>query len=154
MKFKFNKNKGKELREKYSIKKNTFVYLYLGRINKEKGISELVKAFKKINDNDVFLIIVGSIEDKSLKNLFKKKNKILHINYTNSPEDFFSMANVLCLPSHREGFGTVVIEAASCGLPTLASKIYGLYDSISENKTGFFIRKQYKRSEKKNVIFK
>ena len=89
MKFKFNKNKGKELREKYSIKKNTFVYLYLGRINKEKGISELVKAFKKINDNDVFLIIVGSIEDKSLKNLFKKKNKILHINYTNSPEDFF-----------------------------------------------------------------
>ena len=75
MKFKFNKNKGKELREKYSIKKNTFVYLYLGRINKEKGISELVKAFKKINDNDVFLIIVGSIEDKSLKNLFKKKKK-------------------------------------------------------------------------------
>ena len=49
------------------------------------------------------------------------------------------MANVLCLPSHREGFGTVVIEAASCGLPTLASKIYGLYDSISENKTGFFL---------------
>ena len=120
----------------------------MGRINKEKGI-ELVKAFKKINDNDVFLIIVGSIEDKSLKNLFKKKNKILHINYTNSPEDFFSMANVLCLPSHREGFGTVVIEAASCGLPTLASKIYGLYDSISENKTGFFIRKTIKRSEKK-----
>ena len=65
------------------------------------------------------------------------------------------MANVLCLPSHREGFGTVVIEAASCGLPTLASKIYGLYDSISENKTGFFHKKkQYKRSEKKNVIFK
>ena len=105
------------------------------RIN---DVFSIVKAFKKINDNDVFLIIVGSIEDKSLKNLFKKKNKILHINYTNSPEDFFSMANVLCLPSHREGFGTVVIEAASCGLPTLASKIYGLYDSISENKTGFF----------------
>lgn len=153
VKFKFNKNKGKELREKYSIKKNTFVYLYLGRINKEKGISELVKAFKKINDNDVFLIIVGSIEDKSLKNLFKKKNKILHINYTNSPEDFFSMANVLCLPSHREGFGTVVIEAASCGLPTLASKIYGLYDSISENKTGFFHKKNNINDLRKKMLY-
>ena len=153
LKFKFNKNRGKFLREKYSITKNTFIYLYLGRINKEKGISELVEAFEKINNKNVFLIIVGSLEDKSLKILFKKKNKILHINHTNNPEDFFSMANVLCLPSHREGFGTVVIEAASCSLPTLASKIYGLHDSITENKTGFFHKKNNVNDLRKKMLY-
>ena len=44
----------------------------------------------------------------------------------------------MCLPSHREGFGTVVIEAASCAIPTLCSNIYGLHDAVIDNKTGFF----------------
>ena len=44
----------------------------------------------------------------------------------------------MCVPSHREGFGTVVIEAAACGVPTLGSNIFGLKDAIIEHKTGFF----------------
>lgn len=138
-KFRFNKQKKAKLREQYSISKNTFVFLYLGRINNEKGINELVKAFKKIeNNHDVLLIFVGSIEDKKLSYLFKNHRKILYFNFTNKPEDWFSLADILCLPSHREGFGTVVIEAASCGIPALCSNIYGLYDAIIEHKTGFF----------------
>ena len=72
--FKFSKQKRLNLRERYSISKNTFVFLYLGRINKDKGIIELVNAFKKIEySKDVLLIIVGSIEDKKLNYLQKKK---------------------------------------------------------------------------------
>ena len=44
----------------------------------------------------------------------------------------------MCLPSYREGFGTVVIEAAACGIPALCSNIYGLKDAIIKHKTGFF----------------
>ena len=45
-------------------------------------------------------------------------------------------SDVLCLPSYREGFGNVVIEAAATGLPSIVSNIYGLSDAIVRNKTG------------------
>src|SRR5688572_9462240 len=45
-------------------------------------------------------------------------------------------ADVFCLPSHREGFGSVIIEAAAAGLPAIGSRIYGIVDAIEENRTG------------------
>ena len=138
-KFKFNKQKRIKFRKKMSISKNTFIFLYLGRINKDKGIAELLQAFKSINQNhDILLIFVGSIEDKKYTYELKNSKKILYFNYTNKPEDWFSFADTLCLPSYREGFGTVVIEAAACGIPALCSNIYGLKDAIINHKTGFF----------------
>ena len=152
--FKFSKQKRLNLRKRYSISKNTFVFLYLGRINKDKGIIELVNAFKKIEYNkDVLLIIVGSIEDKKLNDFQKKNTKILYFDYTTKPEDWFSLADILCLPSHREGFGTVVIEAASCGVPALCSNIYGLNDSIVKNKTGFFHTVKSTDDIKKKMLY-
>ena len=138
-KFKFILKTRLNLRKQLSISKKTFVFLYLGRINKDKGIMDLVNAFKKIENNyNSLLIFVGPSEDNKLNYLLKKNKKILYFKFTTKPEDWFSMADILCLPSYREGFGTVVIEAASCGIPSLCSNIYGLRDSIIENKTGFF----------------
>jgi len=138
-KFKFNKQKRIFLRKKYLISKNTFVFLYLGRINKDKGIKDLLKAYEKISkDHDTMLIMVGSLEDKTLLNDHKHQKKILYFGHTSKPEYWFSLADILCLPSYREGFGTVIIEAAACGIPSLCSRIYGLKDAIYERKTGFF----------------
>ena len=152
--FSFNKQKRIRLRKQYSVSKNTFVFLYLGRINKDKGIVELIEAFQKIKKNlDVLLIFVGTIEDVKLSHVFKNKKKILYFNYTNRPEDWFSMADILCLPSHREGFGTVVIEAASCSTPALCSKIYGLHDAVINNKTGFFHKVSSIDDIKKKMLY-
>ena len=154
LKFRLNKQKRIRLRKQHSISKNTFVFLYLGRINKDKGITELIEAFQKIKKNlDVLLIFVGTIEDEKLIHLLKNKKKILYFNYTNRPEDWFSIADILCLPSHREGFGTVVIEAASCSIPTLCSNIYGLHDSVIDNKTGFFHEVGNVDDIKKKMLF-
>ena len=49
-------------------------------------------------------------------------------------------ADVLCLPSYREGFGAVIIEAAAVGLPAIASRIYGITDAVDEGVTGFLHR--------------
>ena len=46
------------------------------------------------------------------------------------------MSDIICLPSYREGFGTVVIEAAAVGIPAIVSNIYGLSDTIVKNQTG------------------
>ena len=138
-KFKPDKKKRINFRKKISISKNTFVFLYLGRITKDKGITDLVKAFKKIQKNqDVMLIFVGPLEDKEIKDFIIKNNKILYFGYTKKPENWLQLADILCLPSYREGFGTSIIEAAACGIPSLCSKIYGLSDSIINHKTGIF----------------
>ena len=148
------KKKRNKLRDLYSINKNSFVFLYLGRINREKGISELVEAFKKIeNNHDVLLIFVGEIEDKCLVSLLMEEKKILYFNFTTKPEDWFSMVDILCLPSHREGFGNVVIEAASCGVPALCSKIYGLQDALIDNKTGLFHKVKSINDIKKKMLY-
>ena len=48
-------------------------------------------------------------------------------------------ADVFCLPSYREGFGTSIIEAASCGIPSIGTRIYGIIDAIVDNKTGLLV---------------
>ena len=62
--------------------------------------------------------------------------KVKKVSFTNSPEDYLACADILVLPSYREGFGSTVIEAAACGLPAIASRIYGLTDAVEENVTG------------------
>lgn len=138
-KFKYKKINRNLLRKKLKISKNNFVFLYLGRINKDKGVIDLIKAFKGVQKtHNVFLVLVGPIENYDIRNYNKKDKKIIFIGKTLSPEKWFSMADILCLPSYREGFGSVVIEAASCNLPTLGSRIYGVTDAIVKNQTGFF----------------
>jgi len=154
LKFRHNEQKRIKLRKYHSIDKNSFIFLYLGRINKEKGIIELTKAFKEIEKNkNILLVFVGKIEDKKLKNLFKNNKKILYFEYTTKPEDWFSFSDILCLPSHREGFGTVVIEAASCGIPSLCSNIYGLKDAIVKNKTGFLHNVEIRMNIKRKMLY-
>lgn len=153
-KFRFKKQKRIQLRERYFINKNTFVFLYLGRINKDKGIIDLIHAFKRIEKNqNILLIFVGEIEDKNFVHILNSNKKILYFNFTPNPENWFSLADILCVPSYREGFGTVVIEAASCGIPSLCSNIYGLQDAIIQNKTGFFHNAGSINDIKKKMIY-
>ncbi|MDA7732086.1 glycosyltransferase [Candidatus Pelagibacter sp.] len=137
-KFKYKKTIRNLLRKKLQISKNDFTFLYLGRMNRDKGIIDLIKAFQKIkNSHNILLILVGPIEDEYIKNFIKKNKKVIYVGETLNPEKWFSMADILCLPSYREGFGSVVIEAGSCNLPTLGSNIYGITDAIVKNQTGF-----------------
>jgi glycosyltransferase involved in cell wall biosynthesis len=58
------------------------------------------------------------------------------IDFTPEPNKYLAASDVLCLPSYREGFGSVVIEAAAMGIPAIASNIYGITDALIDNKTG------------------
>ena len=153
-KFIFKNSTRISTRKKFKISKNDFVFLYLGRINKDKGIIDLIGAFKKIQElQDVFLFLVGPVEDNNIMHLIKDNKKIIYIDKTSSPEKWYSVADIFCLPSYREGFGSTIIEAASCNLPTLGSNIYGIKDAIIKNQTGFFHKAGCVTDIKKKMLF-
>ena len=121
----------------------TMVCLFLGRLNRDKGVLDLARAFSKVagGNSKVELWIVGPDES----NIFRQMqyllgtavSKVKRVGFTLHPERFMQAADLFCLPSYREGFGSSVIEAAACGVPALVSNIYGLTDAVVEGKTGW-----------------
>lgn len=153
-KFKYRKSNRYLLRKKLNLSKNDFIFLYLGRINKDKGVDDLINAYQKIEKlHKAFLILVGPIEENYIKEKIEKNKKIIYVGETQEPQKWFPVADILCLPSYREGFGSVIIEAASCNIPALGSDIYGITDAIKENDTGFFHKVGNIRDLKNKMLF-
>lgn len=151
--FRFQKTQLKELGneklKKLGIDEKKII-LFLGRVTKDKGIRELVEGFTHISHDmkDVCLIIAGPMEEnidplpKNTLDAVIKNQSIYYVGFQNKPEEWYAVADFLVLPSYREGFGNVVIEAALAGLPTIGTDIVGLRDSIINNKTGLLVKKK------------
>lgn len=138
--FKASKATFNELRQTFGISDDAFVFTYLGRLNKDKGVLDLAQAFSKIKDSNAYLLIVGPDEDDFVDEIKKinahKLAQIRFVGFTKVPEQYLAASNALCLPSYREGFGSVIIEAAAMGVPAIASNIYGISDAVVNNETG------------------
>lgn len=141
-KFKLNKSTRVLMRDLFKINNDDLLILYVGRINSDKGIDLLLEVFQKLVKQNLKykLCIVGAMEeDYDIK--FNKISQSYPDNFfyagkTSSPQNYMWAADLLCVPSYREGFGTVVIEAAVAGIPSIGSNIYGLEDAIVNNITG------------------
>ena len=138
--FKTNSLARKNIRTKLVVDNSAIVILFLGRINKEKGVGELIDAFSNLvsRDKRVVLWLVGTDEDR-LQDKLDVKESIFWISNTDIPEQYMAAADIFCLPSYREGFGSAVIEAAACGIPAVGSNIYGLSDAIVDKITGILV---------------
>jgi len=145
--FRPNATERERLRILHLIPREALVFLFLGRLNRDKGLLDLIRAFSKVaKQNDSHhLMIVGPDEEgldekvAELKMCFPQR--VHRIGFTNCPESYMAVADVICLPSYREGFGMVLIEAASVGLPAIASRIYGITDAVEEGVTGILHQK-------------
>ena len=136
-----------QIKDIYKIEKDNFVYIYVGRIVRDKGIDELLCAFEKLNieHKNTKLIMVGSEEDTSNKISVYSKELLKHPNVIcvgkqHDIRPFLAMSNVLVLPSYREGFGIVLIEAGAMGVPVISSDIIGCRDTVVCNETGIFVQ--------------
>ena len=134
------------IRKKVSIQNSTIVFLFVGRLKKDKGVFELINAFTNISPkNKISLWFVGDDEEDILKNIeiieSAKQFSIEFLPFTTIPEEYMQAADVFCLPSYREGFGSTIIEAAACGIPAIGSKIYGITDAIIDGETGILVEK-------------
>ncbi len=123
---------------------DSIVLIFLGRLVKDKGIVELLTAFKNLHaeNESLALLLVGPYEPdldplpKSSHELIASHPSIFSLGMKSDPEHYLGMSDILCLPSYREGFGTVVLEAAALGLPSIGTDIVGLKDAIVDGVTG------------------
>lgn len=142
---------GPEVRERIrgelNIGAGTPLLLFIGRIAREKGIREMLDAAKQLHAEkmDFCLLLVGPMDDEAgggetvSRTEFDGLPFLRYIGYTATPENYFCAADIFCLPSYREGFGTTVIEAAAMGLPTVGTRIVGLIDAIVDGQTGLLV---------------
>lgn len=136
-----------DLKIKLGIPLNDFVFIFVGRLVKDKGINELVAAFELLQKekSTVKLILVGNyesdldpLESKTLE-IINANKSILSVGFQNEVRNYFSIANALVFPSYREGFPNVVLQAGAMNLPSIVTDINGCNEIIQENKNGFII---------------
>jgi glycosyltransferase involved in cell wall biosynthesis len=142
----FPRDERDALKAELQIDAKSKVVIFVGRITKEKGVSELIEAFERliVEGLDLYLLLVGPFEPDGAAIIESVSNKsvidrIKNVGFSNVPEKYMAIADMLCLPSYREGFGTVVIEAAAMGLPTVGTSIYGLSDAVVDGQTGILV---------------
>lgn len=143
-----DKNKLSDLRMKLHISDTAFVVGFTGRLVRDKGIVELVRAFHLLQKKypDMILLLVGMLEERDalpqdVVDVIKNNFKIINTGYVPnaSIEYYYALMNCFILPSYREGFPTSVLEASAMELPVITTKVTGCIDSIIENETGFFV---------------
>ena len=130
------------IRNELGISHDDVVILYLGRINRDKGVLDLAYAFDALAKKmtNARFLCVGP-DEENLVPIIKQicaacLDRVIFKGYVAQPEVMMNASDIFCLPSYREGFGSVVLEAAACGVPSVVSRIYGLVDSVVEGETG------------------
>jgi len=124
------------VRKELSIPAKSICLIYVGRMKREKGVLDLLDAFRRlrVEHNELHLLLVGPDEEGLLAG--DLQDGVHALGYTKNVELYMAAADIICLPSYREGFGSVLIEAASSGLPAVASRVYGITDAVVEGETG------------------
>jgi glycosyltransferase involved in cell wall biosynthesis len=140
----FSEYERTKLRNIIGLTEGAIVFTFVGRITRDKGVYELLSAFESIYAKypKAELLMLGPVDDESgatfLDTIEAEKN-IHRLGYVSQPEEYLAISDVLCLPSYREGFGTVVIEAAAMGVPAIGTNISGLVDAIADGETGLLV---------------
>lgn len=145
-----NEKARKKIIEQYSLS-DSFVFGFVGRIAEEKGIKELYQAFCTLREKyiNIKLLLIGgrdefSPECNTLMNSIEQDTSILYLGKKQKEElgTYFSIFDVFVLPTWREGFGNVLIEAAAMGVPIITNNVTGAKDAVSNGFNGILVEKQ------------
>lgn len=133
------------LKNKLSISNDDFVFVFVGRLVKDKGINELISAFKKLSAQNVKLLLVGPyesdldpLEESTLSEINHNKN-IITVGFQKDVRPYFAISDALVFPSYREGFPNVVLQSLAMGLPAIVSDINGCNEIITNQENGVIV---------------
>lgn len=134
-----------KLKNQLNIHSEDFVFIFVGRLVKDKGINELIMAFSKIQIENSKLLLVGSLEEDldpllpEIKKEIRQNKNIISVGFQQDVRSYFAVADALVFPSYREGFPNVVMQAGAMGLPSIVSDINGCNEIIIEGENGHII---------------
>ncbi len=136
-----------KLKQKMEISDQDFVFIYVGRFVKDKGIHELVAAFDELSrqHNNIKLLMVGTYErdldplETTTEHLIHNHRHIAAVGWQSDVRPFFAMANTLVFPSYREGFPNVVMQAGAMGLFSIVTDINGCNEIVIDGQNGIII---------------
>ena len=143
----FDNSSREKIRNELGFSNNDFVFVFAGRMVKDKGVNELINAFEKINNEfkNTKLLLMGDYE-RDLDPLLPKTEKIINTNnnikFTGYIEDirpYFSASDALAFPTYREGFPNVVMQACAMSLASIVTDINGCNEIIEHKKNGIII---------------
>lgn len=126
-----------------NVEADSFRIGFVGRITKDKGIIELLQAFRNLRKkyHNIKLIILGDFETgdpipDSERRYIETDPNILFLGFQQNPFPYYKFMDIFVLPSHREGFPNVCLEAALMGLPIITTNATGAIDTVIDGKTG------------------
>jgi len=143
----FSEEELEDKKQELGISSLDFVFIFVGRIVKDKGINEMVAAFVMLQtkNSNCSLLLVGPYEDDldpvtvETKAQISENQKIISIGYQNDVRIYFALSDALIFPSYREGFPNVVMQAGAMGLPCIVSDINGCNEIIEDNLNGIIV---------------
>jgi glycosyltransferase involved in cell wall biosynthesis len=124
------------VRAEFGIAPLAPLVLFSGWVTRPMGVIDLAAAFATLSVVSTLTLFAPASAGRAHDVARRCGRRVRLVGYTPVPERYLAAADLLCLPSYREGFGSVVIEAAAAGLPAVGSRIYGVADAIVDGKTG------------------
>jgi glycosyltransferase involved in cell wall biosynthesis len=132
-----------ELRRRLGIPEQAPVVLFVGRLTCDKGIPELMEAFLRLTNRfpELRLLLAGCFEQEDplpthTRTQLETHPRVIFQGAVNDTVPYYALADVLVLPSHREGLPTVVLEAQAAGKPVIGASATGIIDVVTDGETG------------------
>ena len=134
------------LSTKLGLSADTLTVGFVGRFVNDKGIAELLGAFEQLYavNSRLRLLLLGDYEEgdpvpAELRQTIETHPGVVRAGFVSDPAPYYQLMDVLALPTHREGFPTVPLEAAAAGKPVVASNATGAVDAVIDGVTGFTV---------------
>lgn len=128
------------VQEQYPQLEGKTVFGFVGRMNRDKGVFELLEAFMRLNQkySDIALLLIGDMEGELPAHLmhYKENPNIINTGWTNEVPKYISALDVLVHPSYREGFSMVIQQAMAMEIPVVTTNIPGPSEVIEKDVTG------------------
>ncbi len=131
-----------EARQRWGVEGGVPVIGYVGRIHEDKGLRELDEASRLLAAQgfDHRVVVIGRSEGSGLEELLARNPNVILAGRSDAVENEYPGMDIFCLPTHREGFPNVVLEASAAGLPVVTTDATGAVDSIEDGRTGLLYR--------------